>query len=55
MKKKGVISLALGYNQSNMEQLMQIAGGDKNKVFQGQTVESLASFNEQMVQQICNL
>lgn len=55
INNNGVISLALGYNQSNEKQLIQIAGGDKNRVFQGQTVESLAKFNEQMVQQICNL
>ena len=55
LKKNGINVLALGYNKSNKEQLLQIAGGDSSKVFQGTTVQSLARFNEQLVKKICKV
>ena len=55
LKKKGVNVLALGYNSSDKDQLLDIAGGDEGKVFQGQTIQSLTSFNDQMVKKICKL
>ena len=55
LSRNGVNVLALGYNTADKAQLLQITGGDEDKVFQGQTVSSLTRFNNQLVRQICNL